>query len=267
MSNCCLTQADLANCPAMRNRVNCGPTFYSSAQYLNEAVSDARFRQNFVGDPSAVNTNDNDPTIYNARYNQGCSPNGGGICGRSPCNKSICNPFPCDPPCPNITLITTAIDRFLVPTTAPGTAPTPIPIGATSIPAGSTIIPITGSILFSPEVNSGGITYNPANGQFTLPIGGRYIVSLTLSFASLDVIGIRDTYIYKVDAVTRVISLLAGDSRNAAEVGVTRVTLTTVASFNPGDSIFFAVAQNSGESIFIFPLGDPANRFAITRLC
>ena len=211
------------------------------------------------------------PSIYYGinYYNRPYNP-----CYTSPLNPPGCvNPCPPvnvpppNPLCPNITVITSAITPFNIPSAPAGTAAVPVPIGATSIPNNSTITPINTQNLFNPEVNFGGISYTPVNGQFTVPVAGRYLVSATFSFASLETGGIRDVYIYKVDAVTRVISLLAGDSRNAVAVGTTRVTITTVANLNVTDSIFFAAAQNSGSGLNIFPIGDPTNRFIITRLC
>jgi hypothetical protein len=126
-------------------------------------------------------------------------------------------------------------------------------------------------LISAPEVNTGGITYTPSSGQFTVPLTGRYIISSSYAFefttGTTAGVGIRYAYIYKVDAVTNVMTLLAEDNRNAAAVGTTAITLSTVANLNAGDRIFFAAAQNSGLSINIAPLENPANYFSITRLC
>lgn len=191
------------------------------------------------------------------------------------CYNNNCSPYiiQCPPQqiCPNVTFITSATAPFPVLSTPPGTVPTP-PIGATSLLASPTIIPISGpTLVTTPETNCGGINYNPSNGQFTIPISGRYIISAFISFAAIPIgnnLGIsREVYIFKVDAQTNIIILLAADTRAPTTVGPTRITVTTIANLNANDRIFFAVAQNTGQIIDIFPIADPANRFAITRIC
>ena len=180
--------------------------------------------------------------------------------------------------CPTVSVITTATAPFAVPTTPIGKAPIPIPENATSIPPGSTIIRITGATLLTrPEINSGGIKYNKNNGQFTVPLTGRYIITAFLSFAGLianamgvgilSIGDIRDVYIYRVHSATGIISLLAADSRDTVSHGPLRVTVTVTTNLNAGDHIFFAVSQNTGATINIFSTSDPANLFSITRIC
>lgn len=203
----------------------------------------------------------NYPNTYNAQYTY-CSPCAPGV--QFP-------PPPCPTPCPAVSFITSATIPISIATTPIGTAPTPVPVGSTTIPVGSTIIPITGTNLVSaPEVNTGGITYTPSSGQFTVPLTGRYVVSSAFSFGETPVgfgPGQRYSYIYKVDAVTNIISEIAEDSRNAASVGTTAITVTAVLNLNAGDRVFFAAAQNTGVPLNIVPLSNPANRFSITRLC
>jgi len=74
--------------------------------------------------------------------------------------------------------------------------------------------------------------------------------------------GTRELYIYKVDGSTGVISLIASDSRNAATIGTTNITLTTVADLKANDRIFIAASQSSGA-----PLNTTEARIAIVRLC
>lgn len=173
-----------------------------------------------------------------------------------PC-QTICNPCAttCTPPaCPNVTYITVA------PTV------TTIPTGGMAIPAGVTTIPsatvtVINGFTGSPTTNVGGIILNTANGQFTIPISGRYLLSGFISFTA-NTTGTRETYIYKIDSTTGVISLLTSDTRNATSAGVTSVTITTVAELNAGNQIFFAVTQSSGSNLNT----TTDNKFVIARL-
>lgn len=196
-------------------------------------------------------------SYYNKNCCNSCQP------ARSPCVVTC--PAPCPAPCPPVTCpavsyITFAPTATLIPTGTVGVAPTPIPAGATTIPAG-TVTPITG-FTGVPTTNIGGVTLNTTNGQFTVPIAGRYIISAYVGF-SANPVGTREVYIYRIDATTGIISLLASDSRNATVVGTTNATVTTTADLSAGDRIFFAVAQNSGTTL----TSTSDSRFAITRLC
>ena len=173
-------------------------------------------------------------------------------------------PTPCPAPCPAVTYITTAPIGTAIPSGVVGGTPVLIPVGSTTIPAG-TVTPITG-FSGTPTTNIGGITVNAGTGQFTVPIAGRYFISGTVTFdapVGFGAIGTRQVYIYKVDAVTGVISLLASDSRNAVVTGPTTITVSTAADLNANDRIFFAATQNSGTTITT----TTNNRFVITRLC
>ena len=176
---------------------------------------------------------------------------------------NLCQPI-CPAPLPAITYITSAPIGTAIPSGPVGIPPVPIPIGSTTIPAG-TVTPITG-FTGTPITNVGGITVNPSTGQFTVPIAARYLISAYVTFdapVGFGSIGTREVYIYKIDAVTGVISLLASDSRNAAVTGPTRVTITTQAQLNANDRIFFAATQNSGTTI----MTTTDNRFSISRIC
>ena len=213
---------------------------------------------------------------YNQGYNQGC--NTGCNTGYNQGSNQGCGTGCGTTKCPLVSVITSATAPFAVLSTPITTAPIPIPVGATSIPANSTIVPISGAALMTrPEVSSGGIRYTPRTGQFTIPVSGTYLISAYVSFPAtigtlpgsgiLSINDIRAVYIYRVHSATGRIVLLAADTRNSPPIGPTRVTVTITTNLTVGDHIFFAVAQNTGAIINIFTVTDPANRFAITRIC
>ncbi|AZL89950.1 hypothetical protein QKC54_gp0214 [Megavirus baoshan] len=187
-----------------------------------------------------------------------CQP----IC--QPVCQPACLPAPCPVPCPPAPIVveysTTAPTATTIPSGTVGVAPTPIPAGSTVIPAG-TVTVISGYSAV-PTKNVGGITLNTTTNQFTLPLAGRYLISSYIGI-SANSVGTRESYIYRVNGTTGVISLITSDSRNATAVGPTYITLTTEDRFNAGDRIFFAVTQNSGSVLTT----TADNRFTITRLC
>lgn len=164
----------------------------------------------------------------------------------------------CPPVCPNITY-TTASSTTMVNNVVNGTTPLiPFPTGSTSIPVTSS--PII-NFLSTPTSNVGGITLNISNGQFTVPIAGRYLISGTVGFV-LNATGSRELDIYKFDPITNVFTLLASDSRPANADSPTYITLTTFAELNINDKILFVASQNSGVTLTLTTDG----RFIITRL-
>lgn len=208
-----------------------------------------------------------------------------------------CNPCITQPnPCPTIAYSTTSPISTIVPT---GTANTIGPItpiisfstapiingglGNTSIynayangTITSTVTNITNTGLisnqtvsnnFAPIINiNNTIMLNTTNGQFMVPITGRYLITGFIGFietVSSSGVGTRQFYIYKVDATTTAITLLSEDSRNAVVNGNTYISITTIADLNVNDKIYFAASQNS-----LVDLSTTTNsRFAINRLC
>lgn len=200
------------------------------------------------------NTSDECGSTCSNQYNQ-CNQT------QCQCRPAACYAQPCyRPPVPAIvSYATLAATTTAIPTSTPGSAPVPIPVGSTTYPP-TTVTPITG---FSgiPITNVGGIVVNSVTGQFTVPIAGRYIVSASIGITANNT-GTREVYIYKIDALTNVISLLAYDSRNATVVGPTNISITAVADLCAGDRIFFAATQNSGS-----PLTTTSDsRYTITRI-
>ncbi|MEM3062951.1 MAG: hypothetical protein QW303_05345 [Nitrososphaerota archaeon] len=181
----------------------------------------------------------------------------------SPCS-SICNPwitFCPTNPCPNVAFITSSTNQFSVNS---GT-PNPFQIGSTSLP--SNIHPINSpSFALNPEVNVGGISYDTTSGRFTIPLSGNYLLSASFSIVNTATTsGNLYVYIVRIKANSGIVDQLAADIRPIDATA--RVTLTTVAYLNVGDRILFAVAQNTGNALNIFPTSDPSNRFAIVRIC
>ena len=180
-------------------------------------------------------------------------------------------PTPCPTPCPNVTFITniatpTAVvtGGTLIPTASSN------PPGSTIIPAGSTTVPVgTVTVITgytgTPSTNIGGVLSN--NGFFTIPCTGRYVISADICFAAATVApttDFREVSIYRVDATTGIVSLLAIDSRTPIIGSPTCINVATVADLRAGDRIFIAARQNSGATILT-----EANigRLAITRVC
>jgi hypothetical protein len=170
-----------------------------------------------------------------------------------PCRQQIQCPNPCNP-CPAVSYITTI--------------PTPTPNIPSGLPAPTgTVTPIIG---FSPtpSTNIGGITLNGTNGQFTIPVTGRYVITAFVGFVETPTTvagGTRQLYIYKVDGTTGALTLLAEDSRNAVITGNTYISIATTADLNPGDRVFIAATQSNTAGTPINTTTD--GRFTITRLC
>lgn len=176
---------------------------------------------------------------------------------------------PCPPRCPDITYVTgPSTTGIVIPTGG-----TPIPVGSTIVPAGSVTVITT--FAAAPTTNVGGIAVN--NGQFIIPIAGRYDISGTvcLDVPANSVIPAGSTftlYIYKVDVTTGVITLLAANTAPFTGAGTTPTVITTscsnaatTADLAAGDRVFFAVTQNTG--LATVTTSTTAGRFAITRLC
>lgn len=188
-----------------------------------------------------------------------------------PCNS--CNPCqtvgnPCQTvcnPCPNVTFIATAPTATTITPSPVLPAPLPqIPPNTTN-PAVAGVIPLTGFTAIS--TNCGGISFNTSNGQFTVPIAGRYDISGMVGFveSTNPPTGLRSFSIYRIDASTGIISLLASDTRAPVANGNTYISLSTVADLRAGDRIFFTASQNQTSQANLLTTTD--TRVAITRIC
>lgn len=178
----------------------------------------------------------------------------------APCTSvcpPVCPPI-CPQPCPNITYITNT-SALIANTVVNGTTPLqPFPTGSTSIPATSSAIV---NFLTVPLVSSGGITLNATNGQFTVPVSGRYLISATIGFTT-NATGSRELDIYKYNTTTGIYTLLASDSRLANADSPTYITVTTAAELSANEIIVFVASQNSGAPLNLTTDG----RVAITRI-
>lgn len=191
-------------------------------------------------------------------YRNDCKPQ----CCIPQCNNlcySYCQPPACPPVCGpcSVAYDTVSTTSTAIPTTA---NPVIIPPGNTSYVG--LVTPITG-FTGTPITNIGGVTYNNTTGQFTIPSAGYYSISTNVGFSANSTTGTRELYIYKVDGVSGAITLLASDSRNAASVGATYITLTTTAYFNTGDRVFVGANQSSGISLPTVS----NNRFTLIKIC
>lgn len=161
---------------------------------------------------------------------------------------NICPPTYCPPPpAPTSTIVITNTNAI---TNVPsGAIPAiPIPAGSTTIPVG-TVTPIT-ALNPIPTTSVGGITFNTTNGQFTVPLAGRYLVSASVVF-SVNPTGTRQLYVYKITAASGIISLVSATGANAALSGPTYLNISTVAEMAANDRLFFAVTQDSGAALTI----------------
>jgi hypothetical protein len=142
---------------------------------------------------------------------------------------------------------------------------TTIPAGTTTVPAG-TVTVITG-YTGTPTTNIGGITQN--NGFFTVPVNGRYVISANVCFSSVTTVTSTDSrvlYIYRVDAITGLVTLLAVDSRTPIAGSPTCINLATDADLAAGDRIFVAATQTNATGASVDTVAG-TGRIAITRVC
>ncbi len=192
-------------------------------------------------------------SVYNFPFN----------CGYNYPQNTCCNNS-CGPivePCPTVSYIT-------------GIA------NATQIPANtSSQNNITTIIGYSiPTTNIGGIVISPNNGQFTIPINGRYIITIFIGFVeSIMANGTpvstspatRQVYVYKISNSISAPTLLMEDSKNAtysvSSAVNTYISIATTADLTAGDRIFVAASQTNVNNITISTTTD--GRFTITRLC
>lgn len=175
----------------------------------------------------------------------------------NPCANPCANPCvtPCVAPCPPIEPCPPCPTVAFIATTPVGTS---IPTGS-SVSLSGTPTPITS---LSPNTNIGNIGINTVNGQLTVPIAGRYIITSYIDFPA-NATGTRESYIYSVSGVNNILTLLAYDSRNATSVGSTNISISTTANLNAFDRIYFAATQSSGTTLTT--LTD--SRFTIVRVC
>ena len=139
-----------------------------------------------------------------------------------------------------------------------------IPAGDTTVPAG-TVTVITG-YTGVPSTNIGGITQS--NGFFTLPATGNYSVVANICFAAVPAVlptDIRIVSIYKVDALTGIVTNIGMDSRTPVAATPTCINVATTDTFRAFDRVFIAVRQTNGAALAILTVPD-VGRLAITRL-
>lgn len=147
----------------------------------------------------------------------------------------------------------------------------PIPIGTviiygtTTIPS-NTVTVITGYTGI-PTNNSDFITVN--KGFFSFKEKGRYLIETFNCFGTASTVASTDyraMYIYRVNYITGLITLLAVDSRTPILNLPTCINLFTDINLDAGDQIFVAATQltSTGETIStIAKIG----RIAITKIC
>lgn len=187
----------------------------------------------------------------------------------NPC-QTVCNPcqqqcFPCPQTfCPNVSYINNATTSTTVVSGGVDIpAGTIIPTGSTTVPAGT--VTVISGFTGTPSTNFGGVISN--NGFFTIPIAGKYIITANVCFATTAGItpgDFRELYIYRVDASTGIVSLLAADSRPPVLGNNTCINISTNADLGTGDRIFIAARQvTSGGTSVTTVVG---SRIAITRL-
>jgi hypothetical protein len=198
-----------------------------------------------------------------------CEP----VCQQS-CVVACPSPYvvACPPACPpTVTCPTVSYITNIATATPVFSGGTSIPVG-TIIPAGTTTVPagtvtVINGYTGSPSSNVGGILAN--NGFFTIPISGRYVISANICFASVASVvstDIRELYIYKVDALTNVVSQIAVDSRTPIAGSQTCINVATVADLLAGDRIFIAARQTNTAGVTIDTVAT-TGRLAITRVC
>jgi len=195
-----------------------------------------------------------------SKYEPVCQP-----C-QPPCLVACPVPCPPAPACPAVSFVSGIATG--TPIVAGGT---PIPVGTiiapgtTTVPAGT--VTVINGFTGSPTTNVGGVIAN--NGFFTAPIAGRYVIAANVCFASVATVtatDIRELYIYRVDALTGIVTQLAVDSRTPVAGSPTCVNIATVADLNAGDPIFIAARQTNATSTIIDTVST-VGRLAITRVC
>lgn len=115
------------------------------------------------------------------------------------------------------------------------------------------------------QLNVGGITFNPANGYFTVPTSGRYLIYALLSF-DINTSGTRESTINYINSANTINISIAADSRLANGTYPTRVTMTAFYDMNAGDSFYIQVYQDSGVPLGMISPGS-SSLVSITRLC
>jgi hypothetical protein len=178
--------------------------------------------------------------------------------------QAPCQPTTC--PCPNITYINGIASATTI---ISGGAPIPVGTviipGTTTVPAGT--VTVINGYTGAPTTNVGGIIQN--NGFFTVPTSGRYIIAADVCFVAPTLVSATDSrvlYIYSVNAITGLVSLLAVDSRLPIMGLPTCINLTAIADLTCNDRIFVAATQLSatGESVSTIA---GTGRISITRIC
>lgn len=181
-----------------------------------------------------------------------------------PCNSWNCNP------CPKPTPVVVAYITNTATTTAIPSGGTLIPVG-TVITTGSTAVPagtvtVINSFTAAPTTNIGGVTMN--NGFFTVPVAGRYSATANNSFdtvSSTDSTDYRSLQIYRVEATSGVVTLVAVDSRTPIVGSATNINLSTEIDLACGDRIFVSALQSNIAAASINTLAYPG-RLSLVRI-
>lgn len=207
-------------------------------------------------------------TNYCTNYCNPCQT----VCQPTTC-PSICQSY-CPPVCPPtpapICPTVAYVNNITTPTAVPAggiaiPAGTVIPANSTTVPAGT--VTVINGFTGIPTTNIGGIV--PNNGFFTVPIAGRYVLAANVAFASVATVAptdVRELYIYRVDATTGLVTLLAVDTRAPVAGVPTNVNIATVADLNAGDRIFVAALQTNVPGAVVSTVAS-VGRIAITRTC
>ena len=179
------------------------------------------------------------------------------------CQRKCCRKYP-KIDCSNVSYITniaTASTVFSGGSSIP--AGTIIPPGFFTVPA-NTVTVINGYTF--PSTNEGCIILN--NGFFTLPCSGKYIITANVCFSAVDSTipsDVRVVTIYRVDAITGLVTILGTDSRSPIVGSSTCINISTNAELCNYDRIFVAVRQTNEGGVPINTVAG-SGRIAITKL-
>lgn len=161
--------------------------------------------------------------------------------------------------------------------TCPSVSYTTGPATETSLQTGQSGNSYMGTVLngfgITTETSTGGITYNTTTGQITIPIVGRYEITVFVTFGPSGDVGTnpsrRELFIYKIPSgsanSTTYVLLTSESFPSVSTSSQTRATLTTFADLNANDKIFVSALQTSGSTINV--LAQTSNRLSVIRDC
>lgn len=174
----------------------------------------------------------------------------------NPCPpQPYCPPAPCPPqpcPCPPIPPVIPAPELIL-----PGVTFTVPP---------TTVTPIT--TFGAPIINRGGFIVDPVTGRITVPVAGRYLVNLVITFAAPTVTQVnttRNVFFNLYSPSLGTTSVILNESKSVSDpTSPDTHNVTGVFNLNAGDVLFFTVSQNSTTPTTAFIGAN--DRLTITRL-